>query len=88
MAYLYTPDPLDLGQAVLLYAAAVPARVAPLRLLPSAVRFYFQPVHAEFASRTVWSLYNAVTETLKLLPPVPAFQSAARVGRFFETRLK
>jgi hypothetical protein len=25
VAYLYTPDPLDLGQAVLLYACDVPA---------------------------------------------------------------
>src|SRR5262249_27901117 len=60
----------DARAKLLLYEAFVTARVAPLRLLPAAVRFYFQPVHVEFTPRTAWSLYNAVTETLKTLPPV------------------
>src|SRR5262249_48945403 len=78
----------DARAKLLLYEAFVTARVAPLRLLPSAVHYYFRPVHPEFADRTAWSLYNAVTETRKTLPLTSAFQSAARVGRFFETRLK
>ncbi|MBI3657189.1 MAG: hypothetical protein HY232_12285 [Acidobacteria bacterium] len=50
------------------------------RLPPAAVRYYFQPVHAEFASRTAWPLCIAVTETIKTLPPTLAFQSVARVA--------
>jgi hypothetical protein len=35
---------------------------------------YFEPTHAEFASRTMWSLSNAFTFALELLDPIPFFR--------------
>ncbi|MBI1747188.1 MAG: hypothetical protein HYR55_11445 [Acidobacteria bacterium] len=56
---------------LLLYEAFVTARGAPLRLLPAAVNYYFHPVHPAIAPRTVWSLYNSVTEALKNIAARP-----------------
>lgn len=55
----------------------------PRHLAPIAHTSYFEPTHDEFQPRTMWSLQNAVTESLKTLDPVPHIQAAAQVGTFF-----
>ena len=45
-------------------------------------RNYFEPNHAEFAPRTMWSLSNAFTSALKSLDPIPFFQATAKLGTF------
>ncbi|MBL7123237.1 MAG: DUF932 domain-containing protein [Candidatus Marinimicrobia bacterium] len=39
------------------------------RQMPVALREWHKPSHTEFEPRTLWSLYNAVTESLKSSPP-------------------
>ena len=46
---------------------------------------YFNPRYPEFQSRTIWSLTNAFTSTLKALDPVPQFKATAKLGQFFST---
>jgi hypothetical protein len=55
---------------------------APMRLLPRVHEHYFEPVHADFAPRTLWSLSNAFTETFKSLDPIPHFRATASLGRY------
>jgi hypothetical protein len=44
---------------------------------------YFNPGHPEFQPRTIWSLTNAFTSTLKTMDPVPQFKATAKLGQFF-----
>jgi len=55
----------------------------PRHLARDIHRNYFQPEHAEFEPRTMWSLQNAFTSALKQLDPVPRFNATAAVGQFF-----
>jgi len=48
-------------------------------------RNYFEPAHAEFAPRTMWSLSNAFTSALKSLAPIPFFQATAKLGTFLNS---
>jgi hypothetical protein len=48
---------------------------------------YFNPLHDEFAPRTMWSLSNAFTSAFKELDPIPQFRATAKLGEFLETRL-
>jgi hypothetical protein len=42
------------------------------RMIPVVLKEYREPRHPEFQDRTVWSLFNAFTETLKgNLPELP-----------------
>jgi hypothetical protein len=45
---------------------------------------YFNPIHEEFAPRTLWSLSNAFTSAFKDLEPVPQFKATARLGEFLQ----
>jgi hypothetical protein len=60
-------------------------KVLPLRLLPMATRYYFNPDESmtDCQPRTVWALHNAVTRAIKTLPPVRAFAANVSVGRAF-----
>lgn len=60
-------------------------KVLPLRLLPLATRYYFNPDESmtDCVPRTVWALHNAVTRSLKTLPPARAFLANVAVGRAF-----
>jgi hypothetical protein len=44
-------------------------KVLSPRMMPVALKEWHQPLHQEFEPRTMWSLFNAVTEALKLSPP-------------------
>lgn len=55
----------------------------PRHLGPIAHEAYFNPTHDEFMPRTLWSLSNSVTESIKVLEPVQQIQAAAQVGPFF-----
>ena len=44
-------------------------KVLSPRQMPVALNEWHSPLHAEFEPRTLWSLYNAVTEALKSSPP-------------------
>ena len=55
----------------------------PRHLASIAHQAYFEPPHREFTPRTLWSLSNSVTESLKALEPIPQIQAAAQVGPFF-----
>ena len=50
-------------------------------------RNYFEPVHTEFAPRTMWSLSNAFTSAFKSLEPIPFFQATAKLGTFLSNNL-
>lgn len=43
-------------------------RVIPCAMIDDVLAEWHTPRHAEFAPRTVWSLFNAVTECLKGTP--------------------
>lgn len=43
---------------------------------------YFNPDHDAFVPRTMWSLSNAFTSSLKSLDPVPYFRATAKLGTF------
>ena len=54
----------------------------PRHLARDVHREYFNPAIPEFASRTMWSLGNAFTTTLKTLDPIPFFKATAKLGAF------
>jgi Domain of unknown function (DUF932) len=57
----------------------------PRSLARDVHRNYFEPTHAEFAPRTIWSLSNAFTSALKSLDPIPFFQATAKLGTFLQS---
>jgi hypothetical protein len=68
---------------LLIYRAFVEGDLSVPRSLASDVhRNYFEPIHPEFAPRTMWSLSNAFTSALKSLDPIPFFQATAKLGTF------
>src|SRR5437016_14656962 len=68
---------------LIIYRAFIEGDLSVPRSLARDVhRNYFEPSHAEFAPRTMWSLSNAFTSALKSLDPIPFFQATARVGTF------
>ena len=44
-------------------------KVLSPRQMPVALKEWHKPSHQEFEPRTLWSLYNAATEALKMSPP-------------------
>ena len=68
---------------LIIYQAFIEGGLSVPRALARDVhRNYFEPIHAEFAPRTMWSLSNAFTSTLKSLDPIPFFQATAKLGTF------
>jgi len=55
----------------------------PRHLARDVHKHYFEPQYADFAPRTMWSLSNAFTSTLKDLDPIPYFKATAKLGAFF-----
>lgn len=58
-------------------------RKLPLRLLPAVAHEYFEPVHDEFKPRTAWSLHNAFTEAVKVMPLTTRLAATSTIGRQF-----
>jgi len=54
----------------------------PRHLARDVHKIYFEPNHQEFAPRTMWSLSNAFTSSLKSLDPIPFFRATAKLGTF------
>ncbi len=57
----------------------------PKHLVRAVHDAYFNPRYPEFQPRTIWSLTNAFTSTLKTLDPVPQFKATAKLGQFFSS---
>lgn len=53
------------------------------RQIPVAHREWESPTHADFAPRTVWSLYNSITESLKSAPPQSIMEKHLLLHRLF-----
>jgi hypothetical protein len=58
----------------------------PKHLARRVHELYFNPQHAEFEPRTMWSLSNAFTSAFKELDPIPQFKATAKLGGFLESR--
>src|SRR5213592_583057 len=66
---------------LILYAAFVEGRLAaPRHLLPAVHKHYFDPEHAPFRPRTLWSLSNAFTSAFTKLRTIRQFQATAKLG--------
>jgi hypothetical protein len=79
---------IDLPDAIvksLIYEAFLEAKVLPFRLLPDVHGLYFDDdvQRAKFPDRTMWSLNNAFTESVKRLGPVPQHRHGQQIGRYF-----
>ncbi len=68
---------------LILYEAFVEAQldVTP-KLLPAVHQAYFNPPHADFAPRNLWSLSNGFTEAFKSLKPFDQYKAAAKLHPF------
>ena len=76
----------DEDAKLVIYKAFIEGDLSVPRSLARDVhRNYFEPVHAEFAPRTMWSLSNAFTSALKSLAPIPFFQATAKLGIFLNS---
>ncbi len=53
------------------------------RQIPVAHREWEAPSHDDFSPRTVWSLYNAITEALKSAPPASIMEKHLSLHRLF-----
>jgi hypothetical protein len=49
--------------------------------------FFVQPSYSEFSDKTLWSLENSVTTSIKKLSPMARYQQTARLGKFFSDYL-
>ena len=77
----------DVVAKLIIYQAFIEGQLEiPKHLSVSVHDLYFNPPHEEFAPRTLWSLSNAFTSSLKELDPVPQFRATAKLGRFLEGR--
>lgn len=56
---------------------------APKHLAKEVWKNWNEPAHEEFQPRTIYSLQNAFTSSLKLLDPVPMYKATASLGNFF-----
>jgi hypothetical protein len=77
----------DVTAKLIIYQAFIEGFLeAPKHLAPEVHQVYFNPIHEEFAPRTMWSLSNAFTATFKTLDPIPQFRLTAKLGPFLEGR--
>ena len=71
---------------LVIYRAFVEAELdVPRHLARDVHHAYFQPTEADFQSRTLWSLENAFTATVKRLEPITYFKATAKLGAFFNS---
>jgi len=57
------------------------------RQLTVAVKEWRKPQHAEFEPRTAWSLYNAVTESLKTSPPQEVMENHVNLHDYYRGKI-
>src|SRR5437899_567394 len=71
---------------LVIYRAFIESQLdVPRHLARDVHKKYFEPTHAEFTPRTMWSLSNAFTSALKSLDPVPFFRGTAKLGTFLQS---
>lgn len=76
----------DDAAKVMIYRAFVEEELdAPKHLAREVHRFYFNPQYPDFASRTLWSLSNALTSAFKVLDPIPQYKATALLREFLLT---
>ena len=77
--------PLDDGFAVLgnLYGERI---IGPRQFIAAAEEWR-KPRHDEFQPRNAWSLYNAVTESLKTSPPQEVMEKHVNLHAYFKRLL-
>ena len=66
-----------------MFDAVITRELMPVRILPKVAHEYFEPKHAEFKDRCLWSLNNSFTECLKEIPEGPRFRALQGVGKLF-----
>ncbi len=59
-------------------------KIVTPRQIPIALKEWHSPSHPDFKSRTVWSLYNAFTESLKSSPPQSIMEKHLSLHQLFE----
>ena len=70
-----------------LMVEAIRANVLPASRLPKIIEAWEEPPHAEFLSRTAWSLFNAFTEVQKGAPPRAQMEGSLRLSSLFRREL-
>lgn len=80
----YKAKTVSRNQAHDLIIRALDARVCTATQIPAIVAEWRKPRHADFEPRTLWSLHNAFTETLKGNLPALADRTQ-RLTRLFDT---
>jgi len=72
---------MDAAAKLIIYRAFIESDLeVPKHLAPRVHGLYFNPKHAEFEARTLWSLSNAFTSAFKELDPIPQFKATAKLG--------
>lgn len=70
-----------------LMVEAIRFGVLPASRLPKVIEVWEGPAHAEFLSRTAWSLFNAFTEVAKTSPPRAQMEGSLRLSSLFRREL-
>jgi hypothetical protein len=70
-----------------LMVEAVKADVLPASRLPKVIEAWDEPRHEEFAPRTAWSLFNALTEVQKGAGPRQQMEGTLRLSALFRREL-
>ena len=71
---------------LLIYRAFVEEQTAlPKHLLRDVHHHYFEPEYDDFKPRNLWSLQNGFTSAIKTLDPIPQFQGATEIAKYFGT---
>ena len=77
----------DVTAKLIIYQAFIESEIdLPKHLAVPVHQLYFHPEHDDFAPRTMWSLSNAFTSSLKRLDPVPQYRATAKLAAFLENR--
>ena len=72
----------DAAKLIIYKAFIEEAWDAPKHLARLVNDLYFDPRYDDFQPRTMWSLSNAFTSSLKELDPMPQFKATAKLGQF------
>jgi len=73
----------DTAARLVIYRAFIEGELeVPRHLARSVHDRYFSPQHEEFGPRTLWSLSNAFTSSLKELDPIPQYKATGKLAGF------
>ena len=81
----YKDRELTDGQAYELIIRALAAKALTATAIPAVYEQWHEPKHEEFAPRTLWSLFNAVTEGYKGISPEVAWPRSQRLHGLCDT---